>query len=352
MLAVAVGCGTAGIPRPPSLDLPQLTDDLRVIRKGDRAYLVWTVPTETTDHTILRHLGVTRICRSDMPITNCSTPVGEVAAAAPFKAKPGNPQPAEKAQATYVDPIPASILSDNPKAQLSYAVSIMNQRGRSAGLSNIFSVPAIISTAPPTDFQAKLSADGITLTWTGIAQTPQAEGVQRTYRVYRREQDATADTVVGEIPLGVTANCRVLDQTFEWEKKYEYRVTAVTQIQLPEKPTSQFEGDDSPVVRVYAHDIFPPAVPAGLQAAFSGVGQQPFIDLIWAPDTDADLAGYNIYRHEAGGAPTKINDALVKPPAFRDTRTAPGHTYVYAVTAVDVRGNESSFSSEATESVP
>jgi fibronectin type 3 domain-containing protein len=105
-------------------------------------------------------------------------------------------------------------------------------------------------------------------------------------------------------------------------------------------------------VKVFAHDVFPPAVPSGVQAVFSGVGQQPFVDVIWAPNTDADLAGYNIYRHEDGGEPRKINPALVTAPAFRDTNVVPGHSYFYSVSAVDVRGNESARSGEAGEAVP
>jgi hypothetical protein len=351
MLAALVGCGSPGIPRPPSLDLPQPAGDLRVVRKGDRVYLAWTVPTETTDGTTLRHLGATSICRSlDVPMKECSNPAGQVAAAPTPGAR--NTQPAAKVQANYVDVLPASILSGNPEAQLFYSVSIMNQRGRSAGLSNIVSVPAYVSTPPPADFQAKLSAEGVTLTWSGLAEASKAEGIERAYRVYRREEGSQADSLVGEVLLGATSNCRLLDQTFEWEKKYEYHATIVTRIYLPGKPVSQFEGDDSAVVQVFAHDVFPPAVPSGLQAVFSGAGQQPFIDLIWAPDTDTDLAGYNIYRHEAGGATARINMGLVKPPAFRDSNVASGHTYVYTVTAVDVRGNESAPSGEAGETVP
>ena len=47
-------------------------------------------------------------------------------------------------------------------------------------------------------------------------------------------------------------------------------------------------------------------MPTGLQAVFSGVGQAPFIDLVWSPDTEADLAGYNIFRHEENGPAGKI----------------------------------------------
>src|SRR5271157_6093520 len=116
MLPGLAGCGSAGIPRPPSLDLPLFASDLRVVRKGDRAYLAWTVPTETTDATTLRHPGVTSICRSlDVPMTDCATPVGEVAAARPpeASAESRSTQPAAKMQANYVDVLPASILSGN-----------------------------------------------------------------------------------------------------------------------------------------------------------------------------------------------------------------------------------------------
>jgi fibronectin type 3 domain-containing protein len=103
---------------------------------------------------------------------------------------------------------------------------------------------------------------------------------------------------------------------------------------------------------VFAHDVFPPAVPTGLQAVASGPGQQPFIDLIWAPDTESDLAGYNIYRSENGEAWSKINAQPVHTPAYRDTTAQPGHTYSYMVSAVDLRGNESARSEPASERMP
>ena len=114
---------------------------------------------------------------------------------------------------------------------------------------------------------------------------------------------------------------------------------------------NEIEGDDTPPVKVFAHDIFPPNVPGGLQAVFSGPGQQPFIDLNWAPVMQSDLTGYNIYRHEANQPAVKINTEPVKTPAYHDTNVAPGKQYFYAVTAVDTPGNESARSEEASEQV-
>lgn len=115
---------------------------------------------------------------------------------------------------------------------------------------------------------------------------------------------------------------------------------------------NEIEGDDTPTVKVFAHDIFPPSAPGGLQAVFSGPGQQPFMDLNWAPVTQNDLAGYNVYRHEEGQPAVKINAELVKTPAFRDTNITGGKQYFYSVTAVDTPGNESAKSEEASEQVP
>jgi hypothetical protein len=255
-------------------------------------------------------------------------------------------------QATYTDRLPQTVLGENAGANISYAVLVLNSNSRSAGLSNIVQVPAVTSPPPPSDFDAHVTADGVALGWNKIPQAPGAQGLRHVYRVYRRLEGGSADTVVGEVPVDSSSAPQLVDHSFEWEKTYLYRATVVTVIHEEGKAEIQFEGDDTPAVKVFAHDVFPPAVPSSLQAVFSGVGQQPFIDLIWAPDTEADLAGYNIFRHESGGTPVKINRNLVNTPAFRDTKVAPGKTYVYSVSAVDVRGNESARSPEVSEAVP
>ena len=118
------------------------------------------------------------------------------------------------------------------------------------------------------------------------------------------------------------------------------------------KPELQVEGDDTPEVKVFADDVFPPTVPSGLQAVFSGPGQKTVHRSGVGPCTDVDLAGYNVYRHEDGTTRSKVNDHPLKTPAYRDSSVASGKTYFYSVSAVDVRGNESARSEEASETVP
>jgi hypothetical protein len=172
------------------------------------------------------------------------------------------------------------------------------------------------------------------------------------YRVYRRLEGSLQEILAGEAVCDGTKSFSLTDSSLEWEKTYEYHAEAVTVITQPDKTEIRVDGDDTPDVKVLAHDVFPPAVPSGLQAAFSGPGQEAFIDLIWAPDTDADLNGYNVYRHEEGAAPVKVNAELVKTPAYRDAAVRPGKHYFYSVSAVDLRGNESARSEETSESVP
>jgi hypothetical protein len=339
-LALLAGCGVPGAPQPPSLELPRPVSDLSASRKGDRVTLAWTAPQETTDRATIRHPGATRICRATgaAPMAECQA-VGELPAAKFAAGAPAN----------YVDTLPPELQQQNPLGKATYAVEAENARGRSAGLSNQVQVPLAPTLPPPDDLKAEVTAEGIALSWTGILHQHEAPEMRHVYRIYRRAQGAPRATVAGEVQLHAEPAATFLDRKVDWERRYEYWVTVVTV--LPGTPPVEVEGDDSRAVEVLAHDVFPPAVPSGLEAVYTP-GAPGFIDLTWAPDTETDLAGYDVYRHEEGAAPVKINRELVKAPAFRDTQVEAGHSYFYSVSAVDLRGNESGRSMETNESVP
>ncbi len=363
------GCAQTGPPLPPSLELPKAPTDLRASRKGNRVTLNWSEPTLTTDRQSVRYIGPTLVCRSlESEINECGNPAAILPepppSAVPQKRrfqrpaaqKSDKPHPAPQ---TYIDTLPSAMQRQDPAAEVTYAVEVFNRNARSAGLSNRVHVPALVTLPPPSDLAADLTGDGVVLTWTSAGESQNVAAnssanpphLRLRYRIYRREETSGKDAVAGEIPVGDPSPVRFMDSGFEWEKTYQYRITAVSIIKRPDSEV-QVEGDDTPPVRVVAHDVFPPSVPAGLQAAYSGEGQKPFIDLIWAPVTNADLAGYNVYRSETNGAAVKLNSGLVKSPSYRDSAVASGKTYTYAVSAVDVRGNESRRSEETSEPVP
>jgi hypothetical protein len=368
-IALLASCGTPGAPLPPELELPKPVTDLRAARKGEHVFLTWTVPSKTTEHANLRYLDGTRVCRSLTTLTSCQNPIGEVARPAQPTRRSKN-GPNLKSQASYMDSLPADLQQQNPEGEITYAVAVFNESGRNAGLSNQVKVLAAPTLAPPSEFRPQLTANGVVLNWTGTPETGSDPAIRHAYRILRREEGSSKDMSLGEIALGSSSGpAQFVDHSFEWEKTYIYRITIATEIKrgtLEECPTGvepepgsstcatyvSVEGDDSQPIRIYAHDLFPPAVPVGLQAVGSGVGQAPFIDLIWSPDSEADLAGYNVYRREEGSQPVKINSGVVNTPAFRDSNVQPGRRYFYSVSAVDLRGNESARSAEASETMP
>ena len=348
-----VGCANPGPPLPPSLELPKPVGDLRATRKGDKVYLFWTVPTQTVDRQNIVHRGDTRICRAPgKEITDCGKGTGEVSPSQfplilPEKRKRREKLP--KVEASFVDTIPSSLLQHDANAVITYGVAAYNTHDRAAGISNQVQVPAIATLDPPADFSAQVTPEGIVLKWSALPKPAESEGLSYVLRIYRRPEDGKTDAIAGEAPLDSTM---LTDHGFEWEKTYNYRATVVIEIAQPGKGELALEGDDTAAIKVFAHDVFPPAIPSGLQAVATGVGQQPGIDLVWAPDSEADLAGYNVYRREESAQAAKVNKDLVKAPSYRDTSAIAGHTYFYSVSAVDVRGNESARSEEAHESTP
>jgi len=351
-MAVWSGCASGGPPQPPSLELPVPVNDLRAVRKGDRVYLSWTIPTQTTDQENIRHEGPTLICRGrDKELQGCGIPVATILTPPPTLAAKTGSKTAAKTAATYTDtlPVPPNV---QPTDKLTYAVDAENGKHRSAGLSNQVRVPMYPAMTPPANFAATVTAGGVRFSWACQATGPAAGDIQYRLRVYRRPPGSQMDTIAAETKLMNCPGPALFDQSFDWGKTYQYRAAVRTVISESGHPEIDIEGDDTPTLLVVAEDIFPPAVPSGLQAVFSGVGQQPFVDLIWSPDSDADLAGYNVYRHEEGGTPMKLNSELVKTPAYRDAAVEQGKKYYYAITAVDERGNESAKSAEANEVVP
>jgi hypothetical protein len=296
--------------------------------------------------------------------------VGEVAPPAGFAS--AKKSGAQKVTSSFVDTLPAVMEEEHSAGTVTYAVEVLNTAERGVGLSNRVRVPLLPTLPPFGNFSAQVMAQGATISWK-CNEHPGKSGSATKYllRIYRHREGAAGETKIAESKIadidvtscalgspsagsGQNSNptTSYLDQTFEWEKTYFYRAAVVSVVETAGRPPIEVEGDDSPEVKVFAHDVFPPSVPTGLQAVYSGPGQQPFIDLIWASVADADLEGYNVYRREEGAKALKLNSEVVKSPAYRDAQVDAGKTYFYSVSAVDVRGNESGRSEEGSERVP
>ena len=341
---VFVGCASIGPPLAPSLELAKPPNDLRASRKGNMVTLTWTVPVQTTDGKIVGSQGATRICRGVGALEVCGKPAGEI----PAEARRAVDESRRMQTATYADTLPTDI----PEDAVIYAVEVLNRDGRSAGLSNPVMVSAARTVAPPT-VRASAVKDGILVTWNLASEFETRPAISYRVRIFRRDDGGGKKTLVAEVPLASdTVNSgQFIDRMIEWEKTYVYQAAMVTVVAGPSRAEVQMEGDDSAEVKILAHDVFPPSTPTELQAVFSPQPEPGFIDLIWSPVSDTDLAGYRVYRHEEGEAPVLLNAKPASASSYRDMQVTAGKEYFYSVTAVDVRGNESGKSPEASEQV-
>lgn len=77
------------------------------------------------------------------------------------------------------------------------------------------------------------------------------------------------------------------------------------------------------------------------------------VELNWAQNDYATLAGYNIYRSTSrDGKYTKINSAIINDNSYTDIDVQPGVSYYYYFTVVNTEGNEESTKSNIAEGRP
>lgn len=346
-MAAAVGlcgCGVPGAPLPPSLGIPKAVNDLQATRKGTGVTLSWTEPTQTTDGELVRSPGKMVLTRGTH---------GGGFQTIKQVTLPPSVNEKERSPVSASDDIAALLASPAAPDFVFYRLTSVSSRGRTSLPSNEVSLPAVITLPPPQQVLLGLAPSGVTISF-DLPQAPASGRLnsQYIYRVMRRLHGTSSDqkpVLVGQAKQG--SIMPMVDTRIDWEKEYDYWVTPVTLWRVGARQ-GEVEGDDSPAATIMAHDAFPPAAPNGLQAVFSGVIQHPGIDLTWTPNTEDDLAGYNVYRHVTGSAPERVNKDLLKTPAFHDGNVVLGETYFYLVTAVDLRGNESARSAEASETIP
>jgi hypothetical protein len=357
------GCGMPGAPLPPSLNLPVPVNDLSALRTGGQVALTWTMPKKTTDKVLLTGNIAVRVCRNEISSGHCT-----VAAALEI---------APRAAAAFTDALPSALAAGPPRA-ITYFVELVNRKGRSAGLSNNAEILAGEAPSAIEDFNAAMSKDGVLLHWTPAPAESSPVAIRLVRKLLSspaKKSDQKSDqsplsqpaepleqTLIVEssphtdhAPGGSPNTC--IDTSIRFGETYEYRAQRVARVTVG-GATLELAGPLSPPLRIDAINVFPPGAPQGLAAvATAGEnGSAPAIDLSWLPGTEADLAGYIIYRREAGATDTTWHRiSLAQPvvgPGYHDATVQPGHAYAYSVTAIDQQGHESARSAESSDTVP
>ena len=335
------GCGMIAAPQPPSLKLPEPVTDLTAKRAGDQVALHWTMPKRSTDKVLLVGDQKVQVCRR--------VDSGPCAVA-------GNLLVAPLAAGAFTDHLPAADLSGPPRP-LVYTVELNNHAGRNAGPSNTAVTTTGAAPRQLAGFRATAQADGIVLSWT-------PEGGDATVRIHRTLIEKPGTEKPGTEKPGAQKSAASLEQTLEFsgpdqgrvldrdaalDHTYTYTAQRIAQLTL-QGQAIEVASAPSESITIDACDLYPPATPQGLQAVADPEARA--IDLSWQPDTEADLAGYTVYRREAGSDALRERLSTEVEPSFRDTKVVPGHTYKYSVSAVDRDGNESPRSADVEESLP
>src|ERR1035441_6169010 len=346
--AMLAGCGTQGAPQPPSLNLPDRVTDLAAVRAGDQVSLTWTMPKRNTDKLPLKIIVEAIVCRREAAGT-CA-PAGDLMLA------PGIP-------ATFTETLPPALTSGTPRA-LTYFVELKNRNRRSAGVSNAAIVLAGAAPSSIAGLTAEMHKEGVALQWVA---DPSGNAVRLHRKLLTPPTPKPHEGALAQPPEPVTQNLLVqesaqkgqagaLDKNIALGQAYEYRAQRVARFAV-DGNTLELAGELSSPVRVETKDVFPAAVPSGLAAVATAAdpasGTAASIDLSWQPDSESNLAGYEVYRREDETPWRRISGPQpVVGPAFRDAQLQPGRTYHYAVSAISQGGNESGRSDEAQETVP
>jgi len=375
-LILLAGCGLAANPQPPTLWLPEPVKDLTAARIGEEVHLHWTMPRDSTDKLRLKGPQRAYICwTAELPMLKPATESGKSGLGKSGGGKPGprfevksctaagDAEFAPDKPAEFTAKLPPELEAGAPTA-IRYFVELQNPAGKTAGPSN----PALVATgtAPPAveGLRVEAQPDGVLLHWTPAPAQPSL--VLRIHRLWvgeKAELKATSKSHQSngvpppeqqtlEVDLDKTDAGEALDRDAVLNHVWRYRAERVQRVQIGGH-TLEIAGAPSESVTIDAKDVFPPAVPAGLAAVPDEQGHA--IDLSWTPDTEADLAGYIIYRRDvtAGTAAERISpQAPVVAPSYEDAHVEPGHRYAYSVSAVDEDGNESPRSGEVEEQLP
>jgi predicted small lipoprotein YifL len=337
-LLVFPACGRKGpLEIPPGRE-PMAVEGLTALQRGQVVYLEWTNPVKAVSGRPLTVLGTVEIWVFDRGLPAGGRPLvtSEVEKTArlarripeeefgSFQGRSGARESGMNFPFVF-DPSPTG-----PKS-LAFTLRVLDSAKRASDFSPPAAVDIQACPNPPTLVMSQVFSDFIEVSWgppdSNIDGTrPENVGG---YAVYRYEGNGPPQ----KLTLLTAADLGFEDRNFEFGKAYGYFVRAVSAGR-----EGAVESGDSRAAEIVPRDVFPPAAPAGLAV----VAADGLVSLSWRPAKERDLDGYRVWRKEAGGpAFLPIGEDLVRENTFTDRSAAKGVTYVYAVSAVDLAGNES-----------
>ena len=347
-LALAPTCGKRRPPLSPIERVPQRTEELTGIQRGNQVILIWPAPPRNAREgsvQSIRRVDVYRVAEkptAPLPLTEDqfsarATLIGSV---------PYDEIRKSGTNLTYTDTLE---LAGEP-ARLRYAIRYVNSAGQRAAFSNFFLMePAAKVAEPPTITGKEESETANTIIWAPPATNTDGSTPVNLlgYNVYRTlaSQPEAEPRPLNPEPITGT---KYPDKKFKFGENYTYFVRSVSL----GTEGKQVESLNSNSIAVAQSDKYPPAAPS---LATPGVAPGR-IALFWSANSEPDLAGYILYRSTDPNLPkdkwTLLTPAVYAKTTFTDENVETGKTYYYYVKAVDNAGNKSEASQVVSETVP
>lgn len=308
LAALSSGCGYVGAPLPPALFIPVAVTDLSAAQRSGQIEIRFTPLLQSTDGMVLDKLSAIELRAGE-------NPEGEGFQVDRWAAGARRIEVAEiKAEQTTVR-VPVTGWEGR---QLVIAVRSIGPRGRAGSWSTPVVLSIVAAPMAPVGLTVESAPGGVLVRW-----APAPSGA---VRVYRRGAGDEAEALAGE-----SGEISFLDTAAVVGTAYTYRVQRVVASE-----GSAAESPYSAPVAITPQDTFPPAVPVSLVIQ-AGIGA---VELAWDRNTEPDIAGYRVWR-AGGNDPLKPLGEQVPTASFSDKTVEAGKRYRYAVSAVDMSGNES-----------
>lgn len=318
LLGLALGCGKVGPPVPPPPRGPSAPVEVRARQVGENLFVEYRVapargtqpgqvPAEAEIIRVAFGAGVEPATDADVFRRR-----GETVAIRDLS------DGAEGRRRRDIDPTLSLLELGGTGSTLRYAVRIRDARGRQSPLVATPELEMLPNRTAPTGLKAVPTPEGVELNWNSKSDAEWG------YRIYRSPADLSTDPVlVGTAASDATG---FADPNVELGQSYRYFMRTLLAEDAPIR-----EGSDGPSVTVTSVDRFPPMIPTGLV----GVQEGTSVRLFWNPNSEADLAGYRIYRRPEGGAWRELSGGQTESPTWRDRNVAVGDRLEYRVAAID-----------------
>ena len=355
--ALATGCAAPGDPIARHPVVPSTVTDLAARQYGNAFALTFSLPTRSLDREALPERPAIEIYRTELPPGK--TPLKQTAWRLAYTI------PSEQVDrylsgehVEFRDPLTVEDFARETGSLVAYKVRTRAVKARASADSNAVTVRIYPPPEAPRDLKVDVTESALVVTWSQA--TLPAGASSGGYRVYRGVLESSVENPPQDVgqakfkaPLelvGTSPSTDFRDPRFEFGTRYLYTVRSVAQF-----GADLIESADSPPAAVMPRDVFPPAAPTGIEiTVVPATSQGPaYVELSWAISTEADLAGYSVYRSVTeGAAGERVSTDILPSPTFRDMSVQAGRRYFYRVTAVDRTGNESPKSSAVVADVP